>query len=157
MSSFSAISISKPRLTHLLAVSIFARCSREISSISASSFCEYPFSFLYLKMLRPNCKIFVVLLSTFLFYGIVLSKYVVLKRTNGVIMIGINKLIKKGFTLAEVLITLGIIGVVAAMTIPSLIGKKGRPLIGIIILAVNLRLYLRNMYVISLIAVQTDA
>ena len=36
-------------------------------------------------------------------------------------MIGINKLIKKGFTLAEVLITLGIIGVVAAMTIPSLI------------------------------------
>ena len=28
---------------------------------------------------------------------------------------------KKGFTLAEVLITLGIIGVVAAMTIPSLI------------------------------------
>ena len=28
---------------------------------------------------------------------------------------------KKAFTLAEVLITLGIIGVVAAMTIPSLI------------------------------------
>lgn len=37
---------------------------------------------------------------------------------------GANKLsipVKKGFTLAEVLITLGIIGVVAAMTIPSLI------------------------------------
>ena len=30
---------------------------------------------------------------------------------------------KKGFTLAEVLITLGIIGVVAAMTLPSLVGK----------------------------------
>ena len=30
---------------------------------------------------------------------------------------------RKGFTLAEVLITLGIIGVVAAMTIPSLIKK----------------------------------
>lgn len=30
---------------------------------------------------------------------------------------------KKGFTLAEVLITLGIIGVVAAMTLPSLIQK----------------------------------
>lgn len=30
---------------------------------------------------------------------------------------------KKGFTLAEVLITLGIIGVVAALTIPSLIGN----------------------------------
>ena len=30
---------------------------------------------------------------------------------------------KKGFTLAEVLITLGIIGVVAAMTMPTLIGK----------------------------------
>ena len=30
---------------------------------------------------------------------------------------------RKGFTLAEVLITLGIIGVVAAMTIPSLITK----------------------------------
>lgn len=30
---------------------------------------------------------------------------------------------KKAFTLAEVLITLGIIGVVAAMTLPSLIAK----------------------------------
>lgn len=30
---------------------------------------------------------------------------------------------KKGFTLAEVLITLGIIGVVASMTIPTLIAK----------------------------------
>ena len=30
---------------------------------------------------------------------------------------------KKGFTLAEVLITLGIIGVVAAMTLPTLIAK----------------------------------
>ncbi len=31
------------------------------------------------------------------------------------------KIKKKGFTLAEVLITLGIIGVVVAMTIPTLI------------------------------------
>lgn len=30
---------------------------------------------------------------------------------------------KKAFTLAEVLITLGIIGIVAAMTLPALIGK----------------------------------
>ena len=30
---------------------------------------------------------------------------------------------KKGFTLAEVLITLGIIGIVAAMTLPTLIQK----------------------------------
>lgn len=30
---------------------------------------------------------------------------------------------KKGFTLAEVLVTLGIIGIVAAMTIPTIIGK----------------------------------
>ena len=30
---------------------------------------------------------------------------------------------KKGFTLAEVLITLGIIGIVAALTIPNLIGN----------------------------------
>ena len=30
---------------------------------------------------------------------------------------------KKAFTLAEVLITLGIVGIVAAMTIPALIGK----------------------------------
>lgn len=30
-------------------------------------------------------------------------------------------MIKKGFTLSEVLITLGIIGVVAALTIPGLI------------------------------------
>ena len=29
----------------------------------------------------------------------------------------------KGFTLAEVLITLGIIGIVASMTLPSLVGK----------------------------------
>ena len=29
----------------------------------------------------------------------------------------------KGFTLAEVLITLGIIGIVAAMTLPALVGK----------------------------------
>lgn len=33
------------------------------------------------------------------------------------------KNIKKGFTLAEVLITLGIIGVVAAMTMPSLVAN----------------------------------
>ena len=32
----------------------------------------------------------------------------------------------KAFTLAEVLITLGIIGVVAAMTIPTLISKIGK-------------------------------
>ena len=31
--------------------------------------------------------------------------------------------LKNGFTLAEVLITLGIIGVVAALTIPALIGN----------------------------------
>lgn len=30
---------------------------------------------------------------------------------------------QKGFTLAEVLITLGIIGVVAAMTMPSIVGR----------------------------------
>lgn len=34
-----------------------------------------------------------------------------------------NKTLKRGFTLAEVLITLGIIGVVAAMTIPTLIAN----------------------------------
>ena len=33
---------------------------------------------------------------------------------------------KRGFTLAEVLITLGIIGVIAAMTIPTLISKIGK-------------------------------
>lgn len=33
---------------------------------------------------------------------------------------------KRGFTLAEVLITIGIIGVVAAMTIPTLISKIGK-------------------------------
>ena len=33
---------------------------------------------------------------------------------------------KKGFTLAEVLITLGIIGVIAAITIPAIIGKYRR-------------------------------
>ena len=37
---------------------------------------------------------------------------------------GENKMTKRlGFTLAEVLITLGIIGVVAAMTIPTLISN----------------------------------
>ena len=34
-----------------------------------------------------------------------------------------NKVKIKGFTLSEVLITLGIIGIVAAMTLPSLINK----------------------------------
>ena len=33
-------------------------------------------------------------------------------------------LYKKAFTLAEVLITLGVIGVVAAMTLPSVINTK---------------------------------
>jgi prepilin-type N-terminal cleavage/methylation domain-containing protein len=36
---------------------------------------------------------------------------------------GVKPACSKGFTLAEVLITLGIIGVVAALTIPSLINK----------------------------------
>lgn len=34
-----------------------------------------------------------------------------------------EKVVKRGFTLAEVLITLGIIGVVSAMTLPTLINK----------------------------------
>ena len=37
--------------------------------------------------------------------------------------------VKFGFTLAEVLITLGIIGVVAAMTIPTLISKNQKRVI----------------------------
>ena len=36
---------------------------------------------------------------------------------------------KKAFTLAEVLITLGVIGVVAAMTLPSLIQKHNEKVI----------------------------
>lgn len=36
---------------------------------------------------------------------------------------------KKGFTLAEVLITLGIVGIVAAMTIPNLIGNYRKKII----------------------------
>ena len=40
------------------------------------------------------------------------------------------KKIKKGFTLAEVLITLGIIGVVAALTIPTFMQKYRMPMIG---------------------------
>ena len=35
-----------------------------------------------------------------------------------------KRILKRGFTLAEVLITLGIIGVVASMTLPSLIAKQ---------------------------------
>ena len=44
-----------------------------------------------------------------------------------------NKLSKHGFTLAEVLITLGIIGVVAALTIPSLISnyQKSQYVVGL--------------------------
>lgn len=34
-----------------------------------------------------------------------------------------DKILKKAFTLAEILITLGIIGIVSAMTIPTLVGK----------------------------------
>ena len=37
---------------------------------------------------------------------------------------------KKGFTLAELLVTLGIIGVVAAMTLPSFINKAADAKIG---------------------------
>ena len=36
---------------------------------------------------------------------------------------------KKGFTLAEVLITLGIIGVVASMTLPAVISKNNDKII----------------------------
>ena len=35
-----------------------------------------------------------------------------------------NKTVLQGFTLAEVLITLGVIGIVAAMTLPALITRK---------------------------------
>lgn len=41
-------------------------------------------------------------------------------------MKGKNMIRKSGFTLAEVLITLGIIGVVAAMTIPTLMNQTGQ-------------------------------
>lgn len=37
-----------------------------------------------------------------------------------------NSSFNKGFTIAEVLITLGIIGIIAAMTIPALIGNAGK-------------------------------
>ena len=37
---------------------------------------------------------------------------------------GVNLMKNKGFTMAEVLITLGIIGVVAAMTLPTLINNN---------------------------------
>ena len=36
-----------------------------------------------------------------------------------------KSMLKKAFTLAEVLVTLGIIGVVAAMTMPTLINNTG--------------------------------
>ena len=39
------------------------------------------------------------------------------------IIMKIKKINKKAFTLAEILITLGIIGVIAAITIPALINK----------------------------------
>lgn len=68
ISSFSAISIKSPKLTHLFAVSILARCSLDISSFSASWFCESPFSLRNLNIFLPNCKIFVVLLFTNVFY-----------------------------------------------------------------------------------------
>ena len=58
--------------------------------------------------------------------------YVVLKRTKGADMFIKPKFekfkIKKAFTLAEVLITLGIIGVVVAMTMPTLINNYQKKL-----------------------------
>ncbi|MBP3923870.1 type II secretion system protein [bacterium] len=51
-------------------------------------------------------------------------EYEIIKEINGGFMItGEQKASKYGFTLAEVLITLGIIGIVAAMTMPALIAK----------------------------------
>lgn len=41
----------------------------------------------------------------------------------------IKRIYKDGFTLAEVLITLGIIGIVAAMTLPGLINKYEKMLL----------------------------
>ena len=58
--------------------------------------------------------------------------YVVLKRTKGADMFIKPKFekfkSKKAFTLAEVLITLGIIGVVVAMTMPTLINNYQKKL-----------------------------
>ena len=39
-------------------------------------------------------------------------------------------MIKKGFTLAEVLITLGIVGVISALTLPSLMNNHTKAQIG---------------------------
>ena len=62
---------------------------------------------------------------TFLVKGVIHS---VICNTN-MLYLALNvdkriKMVKKAFTLAEVLITLGIIGVVAAMTLPALIQKQ---------------------------------
>lgn len=46
------------------------------------------------------------------------------------ILVSIMKSFKFGFTLAEVLITLGIIGIVAALTIPTLITKHKKKVVG---------------------------
>jgi type II secretory pathway pseudopilin PulG len=55
------------------------------------------------------------------FFLLFLKKYVIIFSVNGMRILCMNKRI--AFTLAEVLITLGIIGVVAAMTIPTLIAN----------------------------------
>ena len=50
----------------------------------------------------------------------------ILHPSNELLSAAEKRTIKPGFTLAEVLITLGIIGVVAAMTIPSIVQKQNQ-------------------------------
>lgn len=92
--------------------SIIAICEREIPDSNESDSCVNPFSALIFRILSP--KDFLKLLHIFTFYAMLLLATVATSDKGGKM---------RAFTLAETLITLGIIGVVAAITIPNLINN----------------------------------
>ena len=73
-------------------------------------------------LLNVTYVYFCVACIQYMYYNVCIALYVYIRYRR----IYETRFNKKAFTLAEVLITLGIIGVVAAMTLPALIQKQHR-------------------------------